>query len=95
MNRFFKLLLKVVGLNLVFFLLCLAPSFWGDWSGYDALGAFLVGLIIIGLSLFIQLVVGIVYSVGEKRKELGQALLLSSGIFLLIGLSVCGGLGMV
>ena len=94
MNRFFKLVLKVVGLNLLFFLLCLAPSFLGDSSGYDSLGALIIGLMVMGVALLVQFVVGIAFSAGEKRKELGQALLLSTGFFVLIGFSICGGFGM-
>lgn len=95
MNTFFKLVLKVMGLNLLSFLVFLAPTFLGSQKGYDALGAFLLGLIAIGVSLFVQLIIGIVFSAGEKRKHLGQALLVSTGVFLLIGFSLCGGLGMM
>lgn len=95
MNKFFKLVLKVLALDALLFLLCLAPSFLGSYSGYDALGAFVLGLLAMAVVLLVQLVVGLFFSAGEKRKELGQALMLSSGIIILIGFSVCGGMGLL
>ena len=51
-----------------------------------------VPLIVGPLSLFVQLIVGIVYmsSQKEKNRNIGKGMVLIVGIFLLIGLSVCG-----
>ena len=44
------------------------------------------------LSLFIQLIVGLAYLAGnsEKGKNIGKGMLLTVGVFFVIGLSVCG-----
>ena len=89
MNPLVKKTLLAIGLNLLTLFLFALPLI-NNRSG-DALGPFLVMLMLFGLALFAQLIVAIVFISGEKRKETGKAMLLALGILLLIGLSVCGG----
>lgn len=89
MNKLVKKTLIAIGLNLLLLFLFALPLI-NNRDG-DALGPFLVMLMFFGLSLFVQLIVAIVFISGEKRKETGKAMLLALGILLLIGLSVCGG----
>lgn len=89
MNKLVKKTLLAIGLNLLTLLLLALPLI-NNRNG-DALGPFLVMLMLFGLALLVQLIVAIVLVSGEKRKETGKAMLLALGILLLIGLSVCGG----
>ena len=89
MNRFFKYVLIVLGLNLLSILIFCLPVFFPHSGQYDALGWLIIGFCLTALSLVIQFIVALVYIGGEKKKELGQAMLLVVGLFLLIGLSVC------
>lgn len=89
MNRFYKYVMIVLGLNILsIFIFCL-PVFFPHSGQYDALGWLVVGLILTAMSLFVQLILGLVYAGSEKKKELGQAMLLVVGIFTLIGFSLC------
>jgi hypothetical protein len=47
-------------------------------------------IVIAVVSLLIQLIAGIVYANKEETKEKGQGMLISVGIYLLIGMAVCG-----
>lgn len=79
----------VLGYNLLAGVVLLLPFLFlrtGDGAVYW--GFFL--LLIAALSLSVQLVVGIVFAIGTRKRPMGQALLLSVGIILLVGLSVCG-----
>lgn len=89
MNRYFKYLLIVGGLNIVSVLVFCLPVFFDHKGQYDALGWLVVAFIVTSISLFIQLIVGIFYITRKDKKELGQAMLTVTGIALLIGLSVC------
>lgn len=88
MSQRTRYILIIVGLNLfIGFLLFLLMTV----AGSDSLEkmAFIL-LFIIPAMLLLQLIAGIVLALGKRRKALGQALLLSIGAILLIGLSVCG-----
>ena len=87
MNKFFKYILIVFAANIILFLLFLLPAF--IYEGHDSLGPAIIGFFLIGLSLLIQLIVGLTYLNNEKKREIGQAMLLTTGLFLLIGFSIC------
>jgi len=84
-----KSLLKSLGLNILGGLVGLAPLlFFSDSPGILNWGFAL--LIIAPLSLLIQLIIALVYISSPERKAAGQGMLISVGIFLLIGIAVCG-----
>ncbi len=56
---------------------------------YAGLGWLVTAFFIFCAALLVQLIVGIVYVSGEKNREFGKAMLLSAGIILLIGFSIC------
>lgn len=77
-----------IGLNILAALVLFAPLLI---LRYESQTNYLFFLLAIGpLSLIGQLIVGLVYAVGDKKKDLGKGMLLSVGFFLLVGLSVCG-----
>jgi hypothetical protein len=87
MNNVIKYALISVGLNLLAGIVLFIPLTFAGGDGYG----YLFFLMAIGpLSLIGQLVVGLVYAAGDKKKELGQGMLLAVGFFLLVGLSICG-----
>jgi hypothetical protein len=84
-----RLTLICFGLNLLAGAVLATPLFFlrtGDAGIYWGMAL----LVIAALSLLTQLVIGIVLVVQQRRRILGQAMLLAVGILLLIGLSVCG-----
>lgn len=87
MNRFVKYLLIVLASNIALFIIFFIPTF--TTSGQDSLGPAIMAFLLIGLTLLVQLIVGLVFLGQDNKRELGQAMLLSAGIFLLIGFSVC------
>lgn len=87
MNKFVKYTLIAFGANIVSFVLFLIPSF--TCEGQDCLGPAILGVLLIGLSLLIQLIVGLSFLANERKQLIGQAMLLTVGIFLLIGFSIC------
>jgi hypothetical protein len=82
-----KVLLKSLGLNILsggigmLILLVLPGDAKLTWG-------FLL-LIIAAVSLLIQFITAIVYINNAEKKEIGQGMLISVGIILLIGLAVC------
>jgi len=92
MSKFVKTLLITIAANTgVAALLCI-PIF--NAKGEDGIGWLVGGLVILGLALLVQLVIGIAFVAGTQNKETGKGMLLAVGIILLIGLSICGG-GMI
>ena len=87
MNKLVKYILIIFAADIILFILFLLPSF--IIQGHDSLGPAIAGLLLIGLSLLIQLVAGLIFLNNEKKRDIGQALLLITGIFFLIGFSVC------
>jgi hypothetical protein len=87
MNQFVKYLLIILASNIILFVIFFIPAF--TTSGNDSLGPAIIAFLLIGLSLLVQLIVGLVFLNQESKREMGQAMLLSAGIFLLIGFSVC------
>lgn len=59
-------------------------------SNENALAWVILGFMVSGVALIMQLVLGIVFTAGNTKKETGKGLLLATGICLLIGLSYCG-----
>lgn len=90
MNSFWKKFLKSIGINILGAgVLCLPFVFISDQN--QALGWLLIAFIIIAIALFIELITGLIFIVDTRQKELGQAILLTVGVILLIGFSVCSG----
>lgn len=88
MSNVVKYTLIAIGLNILLALVLFIPVAVMDG---DAMTAYLVFLLFFTpLSLLVQLIVGIVFAAGEKKKEIGKGILLSVGFFLLVGLSICG-----
>lgn len=89
MKPFNKYLVKIFLYNILLAVLMFLPLiFIGDTD--SSLGWLFIILVVAGLSLLIQFIVGLVYAAGTTKKEFGKAMLLCVGIFLLIGLGVCG-----
>jgi len=87
MNKFAKYTLIAICLNIVSFILFLTPALL--YKGHDTFGPAILGFLLIGISLLIQLVIGLSFLANERKKLVGQAIILSTGIFLLIGFSIC------
>ena len=88
MNKVLKYMLIAIGLNIVSGLLLAAPFLFlknQDW----VVGWLVLSLLLGCLSLFVQFIVGIVFANRESKKDIGKGMLLSVGIILLVGLSVC------
>jgi hypothetical protein len=82
----FKLTLKYIGYNLLAGLLLSSPLIFLINGKDDFLFGWLFVMLAAGpLSLLVQLIIGIVWAAGSKKKEMGKALLLTVGLFLLIG----------
>jgi hypothetical protein len=93
MNQFQKYLLKSFLYNLLAGIVLMLPL--TVLKGNDATIGWLFALLVIApLSLLVQLIVGIVYASVNKNKELGKAMILTVGIFLLIGLGICGSMAL-
>jgi len=87
MSRFIKYLLIILASNIALFIIFFIPTF--TTSGHDSLGPAIMAFLLIGFTLLAQLIVGSVFLSQENKREIGQAMLLSTGIFFLIGFSVC------
>jgi len=85
MNQYLKKLLIVSGLNILSFIIFSLPLFLSE----DGIPALILGFGLVVLSLFVQLIIGVVLLNNPNKKDWGRALLLSAGIFLLIGFSMC------
>lgn len=89
-NRVFKLALKSVGYNLLGALLLASPLLFLMDNKNDGAIVWLLVLLVVGpLSLLTQLIIGIVWASGTRKKDLGKGMLLAVGLFLLIGLLTC------
>ena len=88
MNSFVKKFLIAIGFNILSFLIFSIPIFYSG-GGEGALGGFILTIILIIFSLFVQLIVGLGLFGNPGKRELGKAILLSVGFFLLIGFSLC------
>lgn len=88
MSPYVRYILIILGLNILAgALLFIAPPLLGHDGMEDSL---FVLLILLPAMLLLQLITGIVLLFYKRHNMLGQALLLSMGVILLIGLSVCG-----
>ena len=92
MNKVFKYVLISIGLNILFVGLCLL-IFTVLTNGSDSIGGAIGAFFMIVISLLVQLVVSVFFITNPNKKQLGQGMLIAVGIILLIGFSVCGGLG--
>lgn len=88
MNKFGKYTLIAIGLNVLSFVIFCIPVFLTPNTNDAALSAFIIAFFLGVISLVVQLIVALVYLFGQK-KEVGKAMLLSIGIILLVGLSIC------
>lgn len=87
MNKFVKYTLIAIGSNIASFVIFSIPLF--NCQGENCLGTFIIILFLIGISLLVQLIVGLSFLANERKQLIGQAMLLTVGIFLLIGFSIC------
>ena len=87
-NAVIKSLLKSLGLNLLGGLVGVMPFLFLDKTPAMNWGFAL--LIIAPLSLLIQLIIALIYIANPQRKAAGQGMLISVGLFLSIGIAVCG-----
>ncbi len=88
MNNVLRTTFVVVLVNILLAALWLIPLNYA--KDEDGLGWLIIGFIISGMAMFVQLIIGIVFAAGNHKKELGKGLLLATGICLVIGLSYCG-----
>jgi len=89
MNKFSKYTILAILLNVVFIILLVSPVYLGLTK--DALSALIFAFAIAVISICIQFIVGLTFLQNEKRKPLGQAMLMAIGIMVLIGFSLCSG----
>ena len=86
-----KYAIKSFAINILAALVIFAPLLF---LRGDAVTEWLfVPLFVAPISLFVQLVLGIVYAATgstEKNRNIGKGMLITVGFFLLIGLSICG-----
>jgi hypothetical protein len=88
MKPFIEYTLLILGLDLITVLLiCWIVS--ACFKNDGLAGAILIFFLICGFG-FMQLIVALILLNSAKQKLYGQAMLLSLGIYLLIGLSICG-----
>ena len=80
MNSFAKKVLIVIGSNILSFILFSIPIFFSG-SGERALGGLILTIILIFVSLFVQLIVGLGLLGNPEKRGWGKALLLSVGFF--------------
>jgi uncharacterized membrane protein len=83
-----KAFFKSIGLNILAGLILLAPLLF--IKNDNSIGWLLILIFLAVLSLFIQLIISVLYINTSDKKEVGQGMLLSVGVFLLIGVAVCG-----
>lgn len=87
MNRVTTYALMTFGINVaILILLIMVTVAFGD-NLEVALWLLLMVPIVVILA---EIILGLVFAMGQRRKELGQGILLGCGATLLIGLSVCG-----
>jgi VIT1/CCC1 family predicted Fe2+/Mn2+ transporter len=85
---FWKAFWKSIILNFLAGIIGLLPFLFLDDNWVINWGFALIFIAVV--SLLTQLIVGIVYINKPAKKPIGQAMLLSVGFYLLIGLAVCG-----
>lgn len=86
MNRLVKYTLIALGLNALSFLVFAIPLLSN--SG-DPLASFLIAVALAAFSLIVQFIVSLVLLSNPRSRETGKAMLLTIGVILLVGLSVC------
>jgi hypothetical protein len=91
MKKFIVYLLIVLGLNVLSFFVFAIPMYFSKNQNTET-GSFIFALVLFAISLFIQFIVAFILINGQKKKELGKAMLLAVGIIFLVGLSFCSGL---
>lgn len=82
-----KAMWKSIGWNFLAGVLAMAPFLFLRGDGIIGWG--LILLIGAPLSLLIQLVIALVYTSRPDKQEIGQGMLISVGLFILVGLAVC------
>jgi hypothetical protein len=86
-NDFSRVFWKSFLLNLLAGVIGMVPFLF---LGEAAITWGFILIIIAVLSLLIQLIVSLVYISNPAKAKTGQAMLLSVGIYLLIGFAICG-----
>jgi len=85
-KKVLKIFLKATGFNLLAGAIGILPLvFLRDAAVWG-----IILLLLALLSLFIQLVAALIFLGDPAKKETGQGMLLTVGLFLLIGLGICG-----
>jgi heme/copper-type cytochrome/quinol oxidase subunit 4 len=90
MNKFVKYLLIILGLDVI--LAILAFSFVALCFNRSSSGVLEFGFYVILICFVIQIITGLVFLANEEKRDIGKALLLSLGIIILIGYSICSSL---
>jgi hypothetical protein len=83
-----KALLRSLGWNTLAGIVGLLPLLF--LNDDNVIGWLFFLLIIAVVSLITQFIIAIVYIANPKRKAAGQGMIMSLGLFLLIGAAVCG-----
>jgi hypothetical protein len=86
MSRVWRNAWIIFGLNIAVFFLCMV----GTQLFADNLTVGLTLLFLVpGLLIILQLILGVIFAVGNKREAIGKGMLIAVGLILLIGLSFC------
>lgn len=85
---------KIAGINLLILLVYTAIVFFSNLDTGGSLTILVVLMVIIGIHVFINLVLGIIFFT-QKDNERGRAFLLSALIVLVVGFSSCFGSGLL
>ncbi len=89
MNKVLKITLISIVLNLLLALVLCIPFFFFGEGGESIY--WLIVLAIVGVvSLALQLIVSIIFMLSEKRRQTGQGMMISVGLFLLAGFAFSG-----
>ena len=78
--------IRILGINLaVLIVLGFVATYFGDRNG----GFVIMASIFYFVSIIVQMFVGLGLILNEEKRDWGKAMLISMGIILLIGFSVC------
>ena len=86
MSRVWRYAWIIFGLNIAAFFLCVVVTqLFADNLTVGLTFLFLVP----GLLIILQLILGVILTVGSKRDAVGKGMLIAVGLIMLIGLSFC------
>jgi hypothetical protein len=89
MGKPLKYMLISLALNIVTIFLYITITNMTSRPHGDALAFLLYGFVFLALSLLLQTAVALSFLNKEKKRHIGQGMLLAVGIVALIGLSIC------